>query len=305
MSFNHIRSRFPRAAEVLQSLCFLAEESLPPVLFPGDHKSDEMRGAIDVLIRYEFVSERPREGSLDMHRWVRLAMRSWIRQQGLWKGWMKSETKHMGDIANVERPILEYRGWGIIFPHTATAVEFADDCAYQPVAMDLRFKTAFTYLQRGNYDECRSLLSFILRECESLYGIRGTLTRAVRLELARTLELQRDFRPAVLLLRKNLCGTQDASDHTRQSSDHTGQSSRDLLADIYCATDNRAELERMEIGRQRRSQRRVERKARLAEREQKEQGGERREQRLIEQLVGPVGSTKEAFQDSKQLSFRH
>ena len=82
VSFVRIQRRNPLAADYL---CFMSCVNLKDIpqslLKPGQSRKKET-DAIGTLNAYSFVSRRPADQALDLHRLVNLATRNWLRKEG-------------------------------------------------------------------------------------------------------------------------------------------------------------------------------------------------------------------------------
>ena len=83
ISFQQIRQLHPLAMEYLSFLACVSPKDIPQSLIPpGPSRKKEM-DAIGTLDAYSFVSQRPADAALDLHRLVHLATRNWLRKEGL------------------------------------------------------------------------------------------------------------------------------------------------------------------------------------------------------------------------------
>ncbi|KAI1181506.1 P-loop containing nucleoside triphosphate hydrolase protein [Nemania serpens] len=86
ISFKRISQHNPQAADYLKFICFLAEKDIPQSLLPPMSKIQTAE-AIGSLKAYAFILEHDTPDSFDIHRLVRLVMRSWLREKGEWEEW--------------------------------------------------------------------------------------------------------------------------------------------------------------------------------------------------------------------------
>ncbi|KAK5073395.1 hypothetical protein LTR70_010318 [Exophiala xenobiotica] len=81
ISFERIQRSDPLAAGYLSFIACVNPRDIPESLLPpGPSRNQEVK-AIGTLAAYSFISRRPVEFSLDLHRLVHLATRNWLRQE--------------------------------------------------------------------------------------------------------------------------------------------------------------------------------------------------------------------------------
>ncbi len=67
------------------------------LLPPGPSRKKEMN-AIGTLNAYSFISGRSADLALNIHRLVHLAMRSWLRKEGLLAQWTERAVTRLEDV---------------------------------------------------------------------------------------------------------------------------------------------------------------------------------------------------------------
>ncbi|KAH8678794.1 hypothetical protein BGZ60DRAFT_446050 [Tricladium varicosporioides] len=83
VSFEQIRHRDPLAADYLSFMCCIDSRNIPQLLLPpGPSRKKEIE-AIGTLDAYSFISKRPADLALDIHRLVHLSTRNWLRKENL------------------------------------------------------------------------------------------------------------------------------------------------------------------------------------------------------------------------------
>ena len=83
ISFQQIRRHDPLSVAYLSFVACVNPKDIPqPLLPPGPSRKREI-DAIGTLTAYSFVSRRPMDLALDVHRLVHLATRNWLRKEGL------------------------------------------------------------------------------------------------------------------------------------------------------------------------------------------------------------------------------
>jgi tetratricopeptide (TPR) repeat protein len=81
ISFEQIQQSNPLAAQYLSFMSCVAPKEIPQSLLPPGSSRKEETDAIGTLNAYSFVSRRPADPVLDLHRLVHLATRNWLRKE--------------------------------------------------------------------------------------------------------------------------------------------------------------------------------------------------------------------------------
>jgi tetratricopeptide (TPR) repeat protein len=81
ISFEQIRRRDPLAAEYLSFMACVDPRDIPQSLLPPAQSRKKEMDAIGTLDAYSFISRRPADQALDIHRLVHLATRNWLRKE--------------------------------------------------------------------------------------------------------------------------------------------------------------------------------------------------------------------------------
>ncbi|SPJ77950.1 uncharacterized protein FTOL_06364 [Fusarium torulosum] len=121
ISFVHLSSNNPLASQYLQFMSFLSEKNIPLSILPPEDEL-EVQEAIGTLQAYGFVTAREDREFVDMHRLVRLAIRSWLED----KGEDKESYKHVQARMLVLFDTADYGNqaeWARYIPHCHTVVD--------------------------------------------------------------------------------------------------------------------------------------------------------------------------------------
>lgn len=122
ISFLHISDRNPLAADYLRFMCFLAEKDIPQALLPPADTLEAIE-AIGTLKSYAFVTQRKQSDAYDMHRLVRISMRSWLVHREEHNYWATTVIQHVESVFPF--PAHENRAeWMRYLPHAQQAFEF-------------------------------------------------------------------------------------------------------------------------------------------------------------------------------------
>ena len=83
ISFEQIRQHDPLAARYLSFMACIEPKDIPQSLLPPGLTRKKEIDAIGTLDAYSFVTRRPADTALDLHRLVHLATRNWLRKEEL------------------------------------------------------------------------------------------------------------------------------------------------------------------------------------------------------------------------------
>ncbi|KAK8000501.1 TPR-like protein [Apiospora arundinis] len=202
ISFTHVTEKWPLAAEFLKLICYFAEKDIPVSLLPGE---DEMGKdeAIGVLKGYAFILEREGSDSFDIHRLVRLAMRNWIKSQGLQRDRVTTSLKSLASAF----PFPEHENrnvWLGYLPHAQAALELQSECADQYAQWRLLFNTAECHSILGKYGEAERLYRPALELSEKVLGREHPDTLGSMNNLANVLDNQGKYLEAEQIHRQTL-----------------------------------------------------------------------------------------------------
>uniref|UniRef100_A0ACC2JMA8 Uncharacterized protein n=1 Tax=Lasiodiplodia mahajangana TaxID=1108764 RepID=A0ACC2JMA8_9PEZI len=166
ISFKHISQHNPQAAAYLKFICLLAEKDIPLSLLPATSRI-EMAEAVGVLYAYAFILRRDKPDSFDIHRLVRLVMRSWLQENGEWEEWIANVAQRLTD----EYPHPEHENreiWTRYLPHGKEVLEI--NGVKRKEYSDLLFNVAGSQSVLGKYTEAENLYRQTLRIDEEALG---------------------------------------------------------------------------------------------------------------------------------------
>ncbi|KAK8071888.1 HET-domain-containing protein [Apiospora saccharicola] len=204
ISFAHVTEKWPLAAEFLKLICYFAEKDIPVSLLPGD---DEMGKdeAIGVLKGYAFIIGREGSDSFDIHRLVRLAMRNWIKSQGLQRDRVTTSLKSLA--LAFPFPKHENRNvWLEYLPHAQAALELQSECADLHAQWGLLFNVAGCHSILGKYGDAERLCRPALELSKKVLGREHPITLDSINALALVLNNQGNHKEAALTQRQALEG---------------------------------------------------------------------------------------------------
>ncbi|KAI1159424.1 P-loop containing nucleoside triphosphate hydrolase protein [Nemania serpens] len=201
ISFEHISRHNPQAADYLKFACFLAEKDIPLSLLPVISKI-QMAEAIGLLNAYSFILERNTPGSFDIHRLVRLVMRSWLQEKGEWKKWTVNIVQRLTE----EYPFPRHENrktWTKYLPHTQAVLEI-NSAINTDKDGSLLFKIAKSYSILRKYNNAELLYRQTLQLKEGVLGREHPDTLASMHNLAEVLRSQGKYGEAETMHRQML-----------------------------------------------------------------------------------------------------
>ncbi|KAK5072432.1 hypothetical protein LTR64_005098 [Lithohypha guttulata] len=161
ISFEQIRRSDPLAAEYLSFIACVNPRDVPQSLLPpGPSRKKEIE-AIGTLAAYSFISRRPVESSLDLHRLVHLATRNWLRKEEMLVQWTQKTIIHLEgvfpDDNHNNRSV-----WRTYLPHARQVI--ASDLVSEDgeQRMALMWKCGQCLYSDGRWDEAEALFTQIL-----------------------------------------------------------------------------------------------------------------------------------------------
>ena len=83
ISFEQIRQRDPLAADYLSFMACVDAKDIPQSLLPPGQSRKKEIDAMGILQGYSFIAKRSADSAVNIHRLVHLAMRNWLRKEGL------------------------------------------------------------------------------------------------------------------------------------------------------------------------------------------------------------------------------
>ncbi|KAF7503525.1 hypothetical protein GJ744_003676 [Endocarpon pusillum] len=155
ISFDQIRRSDPLAAEYLSFIACVSPRDIPEsFLPPGPSRKRELE-AIGTLAAYSFISRRPVEFSLDLHRLVHLATRSWLRKEELLSQWTQKTIIRLEEVF----PDDDHNNrsiWRIYLPHVRQVLEsdLISDSGKERMALMWRYGKCL--YSDGRWDEAEA-----------------------------------------------------------------------------------------------------------------------------------------------------
>jgi tetratricopeptide (TPR) repeat protein len=185
ISFEQIRRRDPLAVDYLSFMACVDPRDIPQTLLPPGRSRKKEMEAIGVLIAYSFVSKRPTDLALDLHRLVQLATRNWLRKEGLLEQWMKRTLARLEEVF----PDDDHKNrsiWRVYIPHVRYVLEFDMMNKDGESRMSLMQRYGRCLYSDGRWNEAEAIFSHVLTmEMRSL-GAQHPFTLSSMANLAST-----------------------------------------------------------------------------------------------------------------------
>ncbi|KAK4031660.1 kinesin light chain [Parachaetomium inaequale] len=156
VSFVHISRDNRLAAQYLRFMSFLAEKEIPKTLLPPGNSVLEAYEAIGTLKAYAFITERAGQGSYDIHRLVRLAMRNWLAEKGELRVCATTVMQQLDKLF----PYPEHENmavWMRYLPHTLAALELREHLPDDVIKSSLLSRVADSHFMLGKYQIAEEL----------------------------------------------------------------------------------------------------------------------------------------------------
>ncbi|EAU37851.1 predicted protein [Aspergillus terreus NIH2624] len=161
ISFEQIRRRDPLAADYLSFMACVEPKDIPQSLLPpGPTRKKEM-DAIGTLNAYSFVTRRPADMVLDLHRLVHLATRNWLRMEEQLSKWSKRVIMRLDEVF----PNHDHENrslWRTYLTHCRYALQSGLVDKDWKTRMDLMRRYTMCLYEDGWWDETETWISQIL-----------------------------------------------------------------------------------------------------------------------------------------------
>ncbi|KAF4633228.1 hypothetical protein G7Y89_g4890 [Cudoniella acicularis] len=169
VSFDQIRHRDPLAIEYLSFMSCLEPKNIPPFLLPPAQSKKKGIDAIGTLSAYSFITKRPGNQSLDLHRLVHLATRNWLQQKQLLLEWTGRAIARMAEVfpnSNHKNRTL----WRTLLPHAHCILESNVLSESVEWRLPLLEKFSGCLYSDGRHDEAERTVSQVLEIREKVLG---------------------------------------------------------------------------------------------------------------------------------------
>ncbi|OAL56153.1 hypothetical protein IQ07DRAFT_558137 [Pyrenochaeta sp. DS3sAY3a] len=124
ISFKHIQTAEPRAADLLALMSMFDKQGIPRWLVQGTSSELEFEDALAPLVNFSLVRTEIGKQALEMHRLVQLSMRKWLEGKKELGKWVKQSIAALGEAF----PDGDYGTWEAcksLLPHLSVVVSYA------------------------------------------------------------------------------------------------------------------------------------------------------------------------------------
>ncbi|KAI9853499.1 MAG: hypothetical protein M1813_002204, partial [Trichoglossum hirsutum] len=151
LSFDQIKKREPRAAEIMSLVAVLDRHNVPkPLLRKDEEEATEFTRSLEILQAFSLIAAERGE-NLEIHRLVQLSIRIWLELEGTLSDWQEEALTLLSE----KFPLGTYENWVIceaLFPHIQVVLGYTfKGQHYLLQYATLLYKAAYYDYQRGRY----------------------------------------------------------------------------------------------------------------------------------------------------------
>jgi tetratricopeptide (TPR) repeat protein len=168
ISFDQIHSHDVLAADYLFFMACIDRKDIPLALLPTAAPREAM-DALEILNAYSFITKRPAESALDLHRSVHLAIRHWLQKQGLLSKWTQIAVERLLEVFPDHNHGNRSK-WRRLLPHAKYALSSGITGEVNEARHELVWKCAMTLASDGRYNEAEPYFHEAVRIFKSAMG---------------------------------------------------------------------------------------------------------------------------------------
>ena len=212
VSFNQIKDKKPRAAEILSLMAVLDRQGIPKFLLRRGSEAAELTTALGTLQAFSLIRAEVGGKSFEVHRLVQMATQQWLKHEGSLAIWQEKSLKALSAVL----PSGNYGTWDtceLLSPHVEAVVRYTFESDSNQLQCAKLLGNISTYYQNQRqyslaYERCWSALSIQ----RSLLGSEDQDTLSNMHNLAVILDYQGKYKTAeeiyqqTLELRKKVLG---------------------------------------------------------------------------------------------------
>jgi tetratricopeptide (TPR) repeat protein len=183
ISFEQIQQSNPLAAQYLSFMSCVDPKEIPQSLLPPGSSRKEETDAIGTLYAYSFVSRRPADPVLDLHRLVHLATRNWLRKERKLAQWTERVIVRLQEVF----PDDDHKNrsvWRRYLPHARYALQADFVDKDWTCRMDLIWRYGLCLYEDGQWDEAELAILQVLEMRKRVLGPDHPSTLASMANLA-------------------------------------------------------------------------------------------------------------------------
>lgn len=194
ISFEQMRSRSLLAADYLFFIACIDWKDIPLALLPTAPPSEE-KDALEILHSYSFITKRPGESALDLHRLVHLETRNWLQRHGLLSQRTKVVFTRLLEVFPDDDHWNRSK-WRRLLPHAKYALSSGLSVEEDDARTDLAWKCALTLLSDGRFNEAEVYLQKVVHNSSGKLGQEHSNTLTSMTTLASTYRNQGRWKEA-------------------------------------------------------------------------------------------------------------
>ncbi|KAG4431757.1 hypothetical protein IFR05_012756 [Cadophora sp. M221] len=195
ISFEQIRRRDPLATEYLSFMACVESKDVPQSLLPPGLSRKKEVDAIGTLDAYSFISRRPADLALDIHRLVHLAMRNWLREENLLARWSGKTIARLAEVF----PSDDHQNrsvWRRYLTHAKYALDSDIIDKHGEHRIDLARKFGMCLYSDGRWNEAEDLDVLVMETSSRVLGQEHPDTLTSMANLASTYRNQGRWKEA-------------------------------------------------------------------------------------------------------------
>ncbi|KAL4900386.1 hypothetical protein BDW74DRAFT_188232 [Aspergillus multicolor] len=197
ISFKQIQHQDPLAADFLSFIACINPRNVPQSLLPSQPSEKKSLDALGLLDAYSFTARQ--ETAINMHRLVHIAIRNWLRKNGLFSYWIQRVADQLEKVFP-DDDYTNRRLWRDYLPHALALVHDDEFVKEQENYVNLVQKIANCLASDGRYLE-----SEVMEARKTVLGDKHPDTLTSMANLAHTLK-SRGRLPDALALLGACCG---------------------------------------------------------------------------------------------------
>ncbi|KAF1813614.1 HET-domain-containing protein [Eremomyces bilateralis CBS 781.70] len=185
ISFEQIRRRDALAADYLSFMACVEPKDIPLSLFPPGLSRKKEMDAIGTLYAYSFISRRPADLAVDVHRLVHLSTRNWLRNEGILVRSMEKAISRLEEVF----PDADHKNrsiWRTYLPHTRYVLESDLVDRNWKDRTDLLWRYGTCLYEDGRWNEAEGPFTQVLEMKKRLLGLEHPDTLTSMANLAST-----------------------------------------------------------------------------------------------------------------------
>ena len=192
ITFDQIRKRNPRAADILSLMAVLDRQAIPSILIRSSADSQVTHDrAVGMLKAFSLITEEKQEATFAMHRLVQLSTQRWLELRKRLIDWKRMALVVVASRCPSRVVYKDWKRWDQVSPHAyiVSHYDFEDEGDSLLCARIMMGIVAYSSL-KGQYDRAATLVEESLAICDKVLGQDHKFTFNSRDTLADVLSIQ-------------------------------------------------------------------------------------------------------------------